>query len=55
MEYSQQFIDNLIALKSYYQKLIEEHEILANQAKEQLNHVNALLFDQLERQVVLNR
>lgn len=50
MEYSQQFIDNLIALKDYYQQLIGEHERKANQAKEQLNHVNALLFDQLERQ-----
>lgn len=50
MEYYQQFIDNLIALKNYYQQQLEEYDRLVGQTREQLNHVNALLFDQMERQ-----
>lgn len=50
MEHYQQFIDNLIALKSYYQNKVAEYDRLAAESKEQLNHVNALLFDQLQRQ-----
>lgn len=50
MEHYQQFIDNLIALKSYYQNQVEQYDRLAAESKEQLNHVNALLFDQLQRQ-----
>lgn len=50
MEHSQQFIDSLIALKTYYQQQVEEYERIASLAKEQLNHVDAVLFDQLQRQ-----
>lgn len=50
MEHYQQFIDSLIALKSYYQQQVEEYERLASEARSQLNHVDALLFDQLQRQ-----
>jgi hypothetical protein len=50
MEHYQQFIDSLIALKSYYQQQIGEYSRLASEATEQLNHVDALLFDQLQRQ-----
>ncbi len=50
MEHLEQFIDNLIALKNYYQQQIEEYQRLAGHTREQLNHVNALLFDQMEQQ-----
>ena len=50
MEHYQQFIDSLITLKTYYQQQVEEYERIASLAKEQLNHVDALLFDQLQRQ-----
>ena len=50
MEHYQQFIDSLIALKSYYQQQVEEYERIVSEAREQLNHVDALLFDQLQRQ-----
>ncbi len=50
MEHYQQFIDSLIALQSYYQQQVEEYSRLASLAREQLNHVDALLFDQLQRQ-----
>ncbi len=50
MEHYQQFIDTLIALQSYYQQQVEEYSRLASEATEQLNHVDALLFDQLQRQ-----
>jgi hypothetical protein len=50
MEHYQQFIDTLITLKSYYQQQLEEYSRLASEAREQLNHVDALLFDQLQRQ-----
>ena len=50
MEHYQQFIDSLIALKSYYQQQAEEYERIVSEAREQLNHVDALLFDQLQRQ-----
>lgn len=50
MKHYQQFIDTLVTLKSYYQNQVEEYERKANEAKEQLNHVDALLFDQLQHQ-----
>jgi hypothetical protein len=50
MKNYQHFIDTLITLKSYYQQQVEEYSRLASEAREQLNHVDALLFDQLQRQ-----
>ncbi len=49
MEHHQKFIDNLIALKNYYQELIEEYERQVNHATKQMERVNALLLDQFER------
>ena len=50
MKNHQHFIDTLNTLKSYYQQQIEEYSRLASDATQQLNHVDALLFDQLQRQ-----
>ena len=50
MKNHQHFIDTLNTLKSYYQQQIEEYSRLASDASQQLNHVDALLFDQLQRQ-----
>ena len=50
MKNHQHFIDTLNTLKSYYQQQFEEYSRLASLAREQLNHVDALLFDQLQRQ-----
>ena len=50
MKNHQHFIDTLNTLKSYYQQQVEEYSRLASEATEQLNHVDALLFDQLQRQ-----
>ena len=50
MKNYQHFIDTLNTFKSYYQQQVEEYSRLASEAREQLNHVDALLFDQLQRQ-----
>lgn len=47
MPQNYQFIQNLIDLREHYQSLIDDAERDSNHATEQLNHVNALLVDQL--------
>jgi hypothetical protein len=39
--------DSLIALRDQYQAVLNDTESKANQVREQLNHINALLVDQL--------
>ncbi|NCJ08364.1 hypothetical protein GS597_17995 [Synechococcales cyanobacterium C] len=40
------FVDKLLALRGHYQSLVATHEYQANHAREQLNHINALLVEQ---------
>ncbi len=47
MPQNYQFIENLIELRSHYQSLNEDSERSSSHAIEQLNHINALLVDQL--------
>ncbi|MBW4637879.1 MAG: hypothetical protein KME05_06525 [Gloeocapsa sp. UFS-A4-WI-NPMV-4B04] len=47
MPQNQYFIQNLIELRSHYQSLIGDAERDSNNATEQLNHITALLVDQL--------
>lgn len=47
MPQNQSFIQNLLELRSHYQSNIDDAERDSNHATEQLNHINALLVDQL--------
>jgi hypothetical protein len=47
MPQNYQFIDNLIELRAHYQSLTEDSERSSSHVIEQLNHINALLVDQL--------
>jgi hypothetical protein len=47
MPQNYQFIQNLIDLRSHYQSVIDDAERDSNHTTEQLNHINALLVDQL--------
>lgn len=50
MQPNQHFIENLIALRNQYQALLEEHERLSTNVREQLTHINALLVERLVQQ-----
>lgn len=47
MPQNYQFVETLIQLRQHYQLLNEDAERDSNHATEQLNHINALLIDQL--------
>ncbi len=50
MQTNQHFVENLIALRNQYQALLEEHERLSTNVREQLTHINALLVERLVHQ-----